>query len=410
MNEFEAFLIKYEIKKDRKIAQGSYFMRIFISKYSDWSVEVLKNSIHPEAVAIRNIISNNCQHSFILLGDGTKFEHSRSDCVSFFNTKQDNLISYLLSFFIKIELSFLMNPSIIISLGTINMIPFTISRILTRSKSISVVTAEIWYSIKTLPKPFKKVFAFLLKVTFQKSDVILTLSKSIREELVHDLGISPEKVVVYSYEISKIFNSEVSKDKKLLLNPKGPIILTVCRISPEKGLIYLIEASRIIVEKVPNAKIIIKGASPGSTNSNTPEKRYEAKLRELIKMYGLEDNVIILEGSPNSEIPKFMSAADVFVLPSISEGLGLVILEALATGVPIVASNVGGIRNILINAHNGLLVQPRDVEGLANAVLTLLNDEGLRKRIIEDGLRTVCQTKDNEFEKILSEFISKFER
>lgn len=123
----------------------------------------------------------------------------------------------------------------------------------------------------------------------------------------------------------------------------------------------------------------------------------------------MNENVAIMKGSPHSEIPKYMSAADVFVLPSISEGLPLVILEALATGVPVVASRVGGIPDVVINEYNGLIVEPRDVEGFAKAILRILFDDKLRKRIKEGGLETIRSTKENEIEVLLSKFIFKVE-
>lgn len=372
-------------------------MRIMISKFGNWEYQDYQESMHPEVVAIRNMISKNPQHNFVLFADGTSYEYFKANQSCFYNVQVNTKISRVFSFFLAFELALLLRVSVIVSMGTINLIPFGVSSILTRTRFIPVVTGEIWYGMKEMLSPLRKIFAFLLKIAFQKSYAILALGKSIKKELVNDYKINPEKVFIYNYKISKMFHPDVPKNLKPLLNPNGPIVLTVCRISPEKGLHYLIEASRIITEKIPNAKIIIKGPSS--------QEKYKEKLRNLIHKYNLREHITILNYSPYPEIPKFMSAADVFVLPSISEALGMVILEALATGVPVVASRVGGIPSILKNGYNGLLVEPRDVEGLAEAIVRTLSNDKLKKRLVKGGLTTIRRIKKNEIEQLLSKFI-----
>jgi glycosyltransferase involved in cell wall biosynthesis len=250
-----------------------------------------------------------------------------------------------------------------------------------------------------LSSPFKKILAFLLKVVFLKSHAILVISKSVKSELVDVYKIDPKKICLYKYKISNIFNPSVPKSLKPILNPAGPIVLAVSRIDPGKGLHYLVEASKTIVEKIPNVRIVIKG-SVGS-NASLPEKNYEIELKRLIRKYHLQEHIKILAFSPNSEIPRYMSASDVIVLPSISEGLGVVILEALATGVPVVASRVGGVPDVLMSGTNGLMVEPKDANGLAQAILKILTDDKLRRRLIEGGLRTIHNIEKNEFEVLL---------
>ena len=110
-------------------------------------------------------------------------------------------------------------------------------------------------------------------------------------------------------------------------------------------------------------------------------------------------------GSSYSEIPEYMAAADLFVLPSLSEGLPIAMLEALATGVPVVASRVGGIPEVLIHEFNGLLVEPRDPDDLAEAITKTLSDGNLRKRLIEGSLATMRRTKEKEIKELLSKLM-----
>lgn len=371
-----------------------------IAKFSQWTREIYYRSKHPEYVAIRNIISQNSQHTFILVGmSSPRYEHFGEKGVSFYNMRLDTRVRYAFSFFLKFELAFLLRPAIIVATGATDLIPFGIASILTRAKFIPLLTSEIWYNISEMPKPLRKISEFLLRAALQKAYAVLAISESVKKETRDNYGINSNKVLVYKYRISTQFNPDASRDLKLILNPTGPVVLTVARICPGKGLIYLVEAARIVANNVPTVKFIIKASSS--------DDRYERRIRNLIHKHNLQQHFMILGGSPYSEMPKYMSVADVFVLPSISEGLGLVILEALATGVPVVASRVGGIPDILIHEYNGLLVEPRDVEGLAEAIMKILSNDKFKKQLIEGGLATIRRIKENEIEKLLSKLIFK---
>ena len=150
-------------------------MKIMISKFNEWDYESYKESLHPELVAIRNIISRNRQHSFILLGEGRKFEHYsaralyKEDGVNFYNVGEDTVTRYLFSFLLKFELASVLRPSVIVCLGTTNLIPLGISSILTGAKFIPVITGEIQYSVESMPKHLRRVVAFLLKIILHKA-------------------------------------------------------------------------------------------------------------------------------------------------------------------------------------------------------------------------------------------------
>ena len=92
---------------------------------------------------------------------------------------------------------------------------------------------------------------------------------------------------------------------------------------------------------------------------------------------------------PNETVPEYMVASDVFVLPSLSEGFPTVILEAMASGIPIVATKVRGVPEIIKDGENGFLVEPRNSEEIAEKVLLLLNKDELRKRISEKNIEEV---------------------
>lgn len=143
-----------------------------------------------------------------------------------------------------------------------------------------------------------------------------------------------------------------------------------------KGFRYLIEAIGLIKEELPDARLKIVGDGP-----------LKADLEKQIEQTGLNSTVFLLGKTPHDKTPCLFREAAVFVLPSIidsrgnTEGLGLVLAEAMACGIPCVASNVGGIPDIVKHGENGFLVEPADPKALASAISTLLKNDDLRRKM-----------------------------
>jgi len=369
-----------------------------IIKYAPWSYETYKSE-HPEYVAIRNLVSQNPQHDFILVGTGPKYEHFRYGKTLFYNLSEGNKINYLLSIFLRFMLPLLLRPSVVVVLGGgHSLVSSGIASLLIRAKFVPTISGDIRSSLLLPPKSMKSLFKALLRTTFHRSYAILAISESVKRELKDDYKVSLSNVSVYEYRISDIFNPHVSNDLKKILNPSGAVILTVARISPEKGLHYLVEASRTIVRKIPNVKFVIQPYSS--------QERYKKHLLSIISNYNLQEYFrISTERVPYSEMPRYMVAADVFVLPSESEGRPTAILEAMASGVPVVASRVGGIPDVVVHGYNGLLVEPSDVRDLAESIMKVLLDEELRKKLSQAAIVTTQKSKENEFENLLKKFI-----
>lgn len=364
-----------------------------IIKQSFWTPKRYLEEKHPEFTAIRNIVTRNPQHQFILVGYGLKYEHFRVGSVLFYNIGLGSTPKFALAFFQSFWLPLLLRPSVIVAMGGINIVPTAIASMFTRAKLVSVV-ADL-YSISEFPRVLARPFRWFLRASFNKSSAILAISNSISCELRNDYHVVPGKCLVYTYRISGIFNPGVPKDLRNALNPVGPIVLTVCRIVPMKGLGYLVEASRAVVEKIPNVKFVIR--------AYRSEREYESRIREQIRQYRLERNFkILIEFSDYEQLPKYMAAADVFVLPSVTEGLGVVLLEAMASGVPVIGSNVAGIRDVIDHGYNGLLVEAGDTGALSTAIIRLLFDESLRRRLSAGGLSTVASVREDEFESLLT--------
>jgi len=181
------------------------------------------------------------------------------------------------------------------------------------------------------------------------------------------------------------------------------IILSLGRLVEKKGVTYLIEAMPMILEKLPHVKLIVAGE--GSEGQ---------RLKEQAKRLGLDAKVDFIGAVSNTELPKLYSNADLFVLPSIidswgdTEGLGVVLLEAMACRTPVIGSRVGGITDIIENGFNGLLSEQKNAQDLANKIVDLLSDEELRQRFADNGLRTV--TDKFSWEVVVKQFAQLYER
>jgi teichuronic acid biosynthesis glycosyltransferase TuaC len=150
---------------------------------------------------------------------------------------------------------------------------------------------------------------------------------------------------------------------KLKLPLDKTILVNIASLEAYKGQKYLIEAMKKIL--VIRQDIMLYIVGQGSL---------ENSLSLLINKYGLQDNVILAGGNkPREEIALWMNACDVFVLPSLSESFGIVQIEAMACGKPVVATRNGGSEEIVIDDRLGILVEPRDSEGLARAIFMVLN-------------------------------------
>jgi glycosyltransferase involved in cell wall biosynthesis len=149
--------------------------------------------------------------------------------------------------------------------------------------------------------------------------------------------------------------------KKKLGLGDGPLAGIIARLSEEKGHSYLIKAMPEIIAKIPHAQLLIVG-----------EGRMKVGMVNLVKALGLEKNVFFLPSVMDTQ--EVLSGLDLFVLPSLREGLGLALMEAMALGLGVIGSDVGGIRSLIRDNYNGLLVRPADTQGLSSAILELLQN------------------------------------
>jgi glycosyltransferase involved in cell wall biosynthesis len=203
------------------------------------------------------------------------------------------------------------------------------------------------------------------KWSLKHADVVVTVSDFVKQTLV-DSGHDRAKIhsVRNGIDVGEppgIDRSGPLRDE-LGIPPSAPVILTVCRLFPGKGPGDLVAALPGLVGDWPDLRLVIVGAEM--------EGGYKTKLERLARDAGVERNVIF--AGWRSDVPDIMAAADVFAMPSLGEPLGLVYLEAMATGLPVVALASGGAPEVVEDGWTGLLCVPGDIAMLETNLRALL--------------------------------------
>lgn len=150
------------------------------------------------------------------------------------------------------------------------------------------------------------------------------------------------------------------------------------RLRTEKGQMFLIEAMTRVAGSLPSARLLLIGDGPDSEGIAN-------KIDEL----GLQEIVIRLGGMNHNDAMRHLGAMDVMAIPSLFEGFGLVAAESMASGLPVVASNVDGLAEVIVHGETGMLVPPRDCEALAEALIFLLTDPKARKQYSENAVTRI---------------------
>ncbi|ACS34644.1 glycosyltransferase family 4 protein [Thermococcus gammatolerans] len=235
---------------------------------------------------------------------------------------------------------------------------------------VPVVITE--HTSQTLRKYLEKRDSFIFNV-WQKADAIIRVRKG-------DIGLISQaangKTPVFY--IPNGFNGEnfrlMSKNaaREILGLPKGKkIILNVAQMySPVKGHEFLIKAFSKVLQKRNDVLLVLVG-----------DGKLKPKIESLIHELNVQDYVVLAGTRPHNEIPLWMNAADLFVLPSLSEGNPTVMFEALGVGLPFIGTTVGGVPEIIISDDYGLLCPPKDPECLAEKILITLDKEWDREKI-----------------------------
>ena len=215
----------------------------------------------------------------------------------------------------------------------------------------------------------------------------ISISSAITKEFV-DLGIPKESVFEIHYGVDVVKASPISEEEKQSLRKTlgfsgRHYFVYTGRLVQGKGLEYLIEVWRDLSAKFEDIHLILVGAGQGYSLS------CEDELKAFVKKHHLESSVVFTGGVKN--VYDYLRIADYFVFPSQSEGLGLSLIEALAFGLPSIATNVGGILDIIQNEENGTLVKYGDTQDLYHAMERCLTDSREMRNLGQAGRKTVLE-------------------
>lgn len=204
---------------------------------------------------------------------------------------------------------------------------------------------------------------------------IIAVSNGVRDNLISYFNTDSDriKVIHNGTDISKSSAGEKKRVKEdLCLKQDDRIIAVIGRLSEQKGHKYLIKALPVVIKKFPNIKVLFVG-----------DGELRNGLQNQVVRMNIKGNVLFC-GSRNN-VASFIEISEFTVLPSLWEGFSVAIIESLLLGKPVIASNVGGTPEIIENNLNGLLVETKDVGGLANAIIYMLSHPGEVKKMGEKG-------------------------
>ena len=223
----------------------------------------------------------------------------------------------------------------------------------------------------------------LLRLVLNNADAIVAISQSTKREIVR-LGLNPDRVSVIQPAVDiQRFHPQIDSSQVVTLHHlQGKrVILTVARLVERKGIDVVIRAMPKVLEAVPDAVYLVIGTGP-----------YQGTLERLARESGLEGKVIFVGQVPDEELPCYYGACDLFVLLSRTladkgetEGFGIVFLEAGACGKPVIGGRGGGTSEAIEDGVTGLLIDPLDVNEIADTIVRVLEDEELSRRLGESG-------------------------
>ena len=234
------------------------------------------------------------------------------------------------------------------------------------------------------PEDWSKLALWVLKIlvplSARSSRQIIALSQSSKRHIMKALHISEDKINVTYMGVDKIFHPHHNRREILELKNrigiKGNFILSVANSHPHKNLRRLLQAYYILRKDEGIAHQLLLAGNPG---------RDHLELVRTVRKLGMDEEVIFTGYISHHQMPLVYQAADLFVFPSLYEGFGLPILEAMACGTPVVSSNAASLPEVVGRA--GILVDPYDANEMARAMCRVLSDKSLAQDLVKKALK-----------------------
>ncbi len=215
-------------------------------------------------------------------------------------------------------------------------------------------------------------------LVFKKADLITAISDYLKNRAIK-VGVKcPIELVPNGVDVKKFKSHQPPRTN--LKNNDEKILITTSRLVEKNAVGNIIEALKYLPE---NVKLFIIGDGPLKNN-----------YASLITRYGLQERVKFFGYLPHEEIVEYLHNADIFIRPSLSEGFGNSFIEAMAAGIPVIATPVGGIPDFLKNGETGLFCNVHDPKSIAEKVKILLNDDELNRKIVSNAQKMVSEKYD----------------
>ncbi len=226
---------------------------------------------------------------------------------------------------------------------------------------------------------------FARRLLIRRANKITAISDYLRKYVLKIRKNAPVAVIPNGVDIDNFcrdfsYGELSALQDQVGIKPGEKVIITNSRMVSKNGIGDLIKAVAILSgkEKEPVFKLLLLG-----------EGGQKGELLKLVETLGIKDRVVFVGQVSHDELPKYLKISDVFIRPSLSEGLGNAFLEAMAASVPVIGTPVGGIPDFLKNEETGLFCKVGNPEDVAQKIEKLVSDDTLRKTIIENGLRLV---------------------
>jgi glycosyltransferase involved in cell wall biosynthesis len=223
-----------------------------------------------------------------------------------------------------------------------------------------------------------KIYQKIEKIIFNNADYCHAVSSYLGSHF-NRYGIKKIAVIPNGVNQSEFKPDSCKREtrQKLGFNTEN-LIICVSRLEHKNGTHDLIEAANYLNKEINDFKIIICG--DGSDRQ---------KLEKMVEKFNLKDRVLFLGDILHAELPKYVACADIFVRPSLAEGFGIVFLEAMAAGLAVIATPVGGIPDFLKDRENGLFCQPGNPKDIADKIEALIKDKTLTQKLIQNGFKII---------------------
>jgi D-inositol-3-phosphate glycosyltransferase len=222
----------------------------------------------------------------------------------------------------------------------------------------------------------------------RRSEALVAESPASKRHMVQEYGADPKKIHVIPGGVdTAVFhpqNQQLAR-QSLSLEMDAPVLLFVGRLQPLKGIDTLLQAAQVVRRHHARLQVLIVGGGVDARDEREESELH--RLRALAEQLRLALHVHFIRAQPQEVLARYYAAADIFVMPSHYESFGMVVLEAMACGTPVVASRVGGLTSTVVSGHTGFLVPEGDGPAFARAILRLLASPTLRDACAQASLR-----------------------